>query len=166
MKLFKSIAIKLGYSETEVKVILFVISVMIIGGIIKLFNTNIESMNEIYNYTESDSIFYSIVNENLIDSNKNNFTSDVVNNQESLDFSQGNLKSPKKEIELKPKSINLNKASVQELSLLPGVGMKTAEAIVKYRQENKGFKSINEVMNIKGIGQAKFNKMKEFLTVE
>ena len=61
--------------------------------------------------------------------------------------------------------VNLNTAPVEQLERLPGVGPKTAARILEYRQKNGGFKKIEELMNVRGIGEKAFLKMKGQLTV-
>ncbi|MDD4495000.1 MAG: helix-hairpin-helix domain-containing protein [Eubacteriales bacterium] len=63
------------------------------------------------------------------------------------------------------KKININSASIAELDTLPGIGEATAEAIVKYREQNGVFKKIEDIMNIPGIKEAKFESIKDFITV-
>lgn len=58
--------------------------------------------------------------------------------------------------------IRLNSAAAEELEQLPGVGAVTAQRIVEYRSQH-GFAKIEDIMNVKGIGQAKFNKMRPYL---
>ncbi len=60
--------------------------------------------------------------------------------------------------------IDLNKASVQELTLLPGIGEKTARRIVEKRAELKGFSSVEELMEVKWIGKAKLEKIRDLVT--
>jgi comEA protein len=61
--------------------------------------------------------------------------------------------------------VNINTAPAEQLERLPGVGPKTAARIVEYRQKNGGFKKIEELMNVRGIGEKAFLKMKPQLTV-
>ena len=61
--------------------------------------------------------------------------------------------------------VNLNSASVAQLQTLPGIGASTAQRIVEYRQKNGSFKKIEELMNVKGIGEKSFLKLKSVITV-
>ncbi|MGX7201011.1 comEA protein [Enterococcus plantarum] len=60
--------------------------------------------------------------------------------------------------------INLNQASEAELQTLPGVGQKKAQEIIRYREENDGFKTIEEIKNISGFGEKTFEKLKDAIT--
>ncbi len=61
--------------------------------------------------------------------------------------------------------ININTATAEELTALDGIGEKTAENIIEYREKNNGFLDIEELMEVSGIGEAKFNKIKDNVTV-
>ncbi len=67
---------------------------------------------------------------------------------------------------LKPLLVNINQASAEELVKLPGIGPSYAEKIIKYRQENGGFKSAEELQKVKGIGDKKYIKIQRFVTVQ
>jgi competence protein ComEA len=61
--------------------------------------------------------------------------------------------------------VNINTASAAEFEALPGIGAKTAARIVEYRQKNGPFKKVEELMNIRGLGEKNFLKLKAQLTV-
>jgi len=61
--------------------------------------------------------------------------------------------------------ININTASLEELDSLDGVGPSTAQKIIDYRTENGGFKTVDEIKEVPGIGDAKFAAMKDSITV-
>jgi comEA protein len=61
--------------------------------------------------------------------------------------------------------ININTATAVQLEALPGIGPRTAQAIIDHRQKNGGFKKIEELMNVKGIGEKSFLKLKPMVTV-
>lgn len=60
--------------------------------------------------------------------------------------------------------VNINKATQTELEQLPGIGTSTALKIVEYRKTNK-FKTIEDIKNVSGIGEAKFDKIKDYITI-
>jgi competence protein ComEA len=62
-------------------------------------------------------------------------------------------------------TVNLNTASEADLEGLPGIGAKTAARIVEYRQKNGPFKKIEELMNVRGVGEKNFLKLKAQITV-
>jgi len=61
--------------------------------------------------------------------------------------------------------VNLNTATAAQLEALPGVGPALAQRIVEYRQQSGGFKKIEELMNVRGIGETSFLKLKALITV-
>ena len=61
--------------------------------------------------------------------------------------------------------VNINTASSVELQTLPGVGAATATRILEYRQKNGGFKKVEDIMNVRGIGEKTFLKLKPLITI-
>ena len=62
--------------------------------------------------------------------------------------------------------VNLNTATLEKLMTLPGVGESTAQKIIEYRNKNKKFKTIDELKSVSGIGDAKFNSLKDYIYVK
>ncbi len=62
-------------------------------------------------------------------------------------------------------TVNLNSATLDQLETLPGIGRVTAQRILEYRQKSGGFKKIEELMNVKGIGEKSFLKLKPLVVV-
>ena len=85
----------------------------------------------------------------------NNLNENVENNNDGNNSDEG-----------ENKKININSASKEELDSLPGVGEVTAQKILDYREENKEFKSIDEIKNVRGIGDNKFNDLKDYICIQ
>lgn len=61
--------------------------------------------------------------------------------------------------------VNINTASVEQLTTLPGVGPKLAARIVEYRQKSGSFRAAHDLLNVQGIGEKNFAKLEPFLSV-
>lgn len=68
-------------------------------------------------------------------------------------------------VETKNSKININTATQTELETLPGIGPSTATKIINYRKENGKFNSIEELKKVSGIGDSKYNKIKEMIRI-
>jgi len=64
-----------------------------------------------------------------------------------------------------PAPLNLNTATATQLEALPGIGPATAKRILEFREKNGSFKKIEELMNVPGIGEKSFLKLKPLITV-
>ena len=62
--------------------------------------------------------------------------------------------------------ININKASQAELETIPGIGPSTALKIINYRETNGKFSKIEDIKNVTGIGDSKYNNIKEYITIK
>jgi len=70
------------------------------------------------------------------------------------------------EIWVPGEKININKASLEQLVYLPGIGPELAKRIIEYREKNGKFASILELEKVKGIGEIKLQKIKEKIALE
>ena len=90
-------------------------------------------------------------------SSNQNLSNNTSNRNSNLDSNQANSSNTNK--------ININTAGIQELDAIPGVGEATANKILSYREENGNFRSIEEIKNVNGIGDKKYENMKESICV-
>ena len=67
---------------------------------------------------------------------------------------------------LADKKININSADVFTLTLLPGIGRETALNIIHYRSENGDYRSVDDLISVKGIGVKKLEKIKKYVSIE
>lgn len=65
-----------------------------------------------------------------------------------------------------PQTININKATEKEFETLPGIGPSLASKIIEYRNQNGKFESIEDIKNVNGIGDNKYEKIKDLITVK
>ena len=73
---------------------------------------------------------------------------------------------PEEEIAPDFPPVNINTAGIQELDTLPGIGESLARRIIAYREANGPFESVEEIMEVSGIGEAKFAELKDRITVD
>ncbi|MGB5530674.1 MAG: helix-hairpin-helix domain-containing protein [Ignavibacteriaceae bacterium] len=166
--MIKKISKKFGFTETEVLVILFLVTMFIVGFIYREFIKD-ETVTEYKNfdYSKEDSLFsyYSKLNPE-IDPDDSLLVSNLEIKKKVLELQDSQYYSKKETITLAEKSISLNLAGIEELIMLPGIGKKTAEKIILLRKERGKFKRLEEIMDVKGIGEIKFNKIKKFLYID
>lgn len=92
---------------------------------------------------------------------KNESTNEASNNTENY-ITKENLNSSNN---AKTSKVNINSATQTELETLPGIGPSTALKIINYRKEKGKFNKIEDIKNVNGIGENKFNKIKEFIKI-
>ena len=166
---FKELSKKIGFTETEIKVLLFLAISFLAGFVIKIVNDSSSPEYKNFDYSEQDSLFdfYTKKAEKNLEVEKEKKEKNPVDyKQEVLDFNPQNFENKEIAAPLLEKSVNINAADKESLKRLPGIGEKTAQNIIDYRSKTGGFKTLDELMEVKGIGTAKFNKIKKFLYIE
>lgn len=179
----------ISFTKNEIQVILFIVIVVTSGFAVKYYkHVFIENYDVIYDYTESDNKFRELsdkMNNRLLSANTDSsgFNSQNYESSENTDQtdeillkkilnSEDSLKeslklTKEKETDIPDTDIvNINTATKEELVDLPGVGESTAEKILDYRNEKKGFKRKEDLMNVKGIGKKKFDNIKKYIKTE
>lgn len=111
---------------------------------------DLNKLNLAYILSDGDKIYVPSKNEN----NKIDTYSEVIQT--------GNEMNNNIEVNM----ININKATLQELEKLPGVGASTANKIIAYRKENGGFNKPEDIKNVPGIGDSKYEAMKDMIKVK
>ncbi|MGQ9799304.1 MAG: ComEA family DNA-binding protein [Ignavibacterium sp.] len=156
---------KLNLTQTELKLLAFFIISLAAGLLIK-FVSGINEKTELsfYNYAKLDSIFFSVVENDT--NNPEILTKNVGYKQEVFDFSNRSFINVYAKQFPAEKSINLNKATKQELMNLPGIGEKTAENIIELRDRLTKFRKLEDLLKVKGIGSKKLDKIKKYLYID
>lgn len=163
--MFDKLSKKLNLTTTELKISGFLILTLFVGILIK-FITGVNEKTELtfFNYAQIDSIFFNS------DENDNNYSENVNKNvdykQEVFDFNERSFNKINSRQILAEKSINLNKASKQELMSLPGIGEATAENIIALRKKIGGFRKPEDLLKVKGIGSKKLDKIIKYIFID
>lgn len=113
-----------------------------------------DKLNLAYILQDGEKLYVPSKNETV---NKDYVSSEGGNNIVSNNFTNSDSKS---------NIININTATKEQLESLTGIGESTANKIIKYRQEKGKFKTISDIKNVPGIGNAKFEIIKDKITVK
>ncbi len=157
---------KIGFTTTELKVILFFSAVFLAGYAYKEFFLSNQQTQASFDYSEQDSLFNYYSNNNPGSEENLSSQNDIDIKREVLELTEAEFIKDKKSEPLTEKSINLNTAGITDLVRLPGIGEKTAENIIALREAKGKFRSVGELLEVRGIGEVKFNKIKKFLYIE
>ena len=84
----------------------------------------------------------------------------------AVDSNKSSQKNKIKELTVSKKLVNINTASVDELTGLKGIGKKIAQEIVKFRNETGGFQTPEDIMKVKGIGKAKYSAIRDYIILK
>ena len=106
---------------------------------------------------------HSFNNDEYVDLKNNNTNTSAVL---EVDIKEEIIKEDSSIDNFNEEKININTASIKELTKLNGIGDTIASSIIEYRNVNNGFKTIDEIKKVKRIGEKTFNKIKDFITVK
>lgn len=165
--MLKKFSHKFGFTETEGKVIIFFTAILLVGAGSKIFLQSPQpKLPASFDYSEEDSLFALAETEINLPVITKEKSENVDYKQEVLDFNKQNFQKNKSEPLPEEKSVDLNSATLEVLLTLPGIGKKTAENIVIYRNSNGKFNSLDDLLNVKGIGKSKLSKIKKYLYIQ
>ena len=146
-------------SKSERRALLLVSLVLAISAVIQWISPHQFSTRQ-FDYTLQDSLFKVLSTDTLPE------TPEISTEQPKSPASNSKKKKKKKKgHDLKPHSIDVNRADSKTLEKLPRIGPKTARAIIDYRTEHGPFKSIEELDNVKGIGPKTIEKLRPFIFI-
>lgn len=122
------------------------------GGLLE--DANLNNVNLAYPLSDGQKIYIPNTSDDETEEIQN------VSSESGKDVVEGEKK------DLNKAKTNINTAAQTELEELPGIGTSTAYRIIQYRQENGKFSSIEDIKNVSGIGEAKFNQIKDLICVK
>ena len=137
-----------------------------LGGINE--NADISNINLAYKLEDGMKIYIPTIQEKEKNtSNNTNITDTQDLTTQYVTASSGLIDSSTKNSETNQTTkVNINTATQSQLETLPGIGPSTASKIINYRKEKGNFKKIEDVKNVSGIGDSKFEKIKELICVK
>lgn len=159
----------IGFTRQDTLVISFLVLTFLGGLVVKYASWEPAPT---FNYSESDKQFEQSVKNAFNDIEKQPLSKERQSKLVQLNslsdslkksYESQNQKHPELKIE---KKININTAKAEDLELLPGIKETMANRIIDYRTRNGNFKKVEDIMNVKGIGEKKFANMKDYITVE
>jgi len=160
---------RIGLSSKEMLVIGFLAATFAAGVIIKY--SGCRAPQE-YDYSETDKNFETKLKSTFEELKQSAPDSSSKLRAQELKMLADSLginieQSTKEKTRIKPGTkLNLNLSTAAELETLPGIGRVMAERIVEYRESRGRFKTLNELKNVNGIGDKKFDDIKDFIVIE
>ncbi|MFZ1729450.1 MAG: helix-hairpin-helix domain-containing protein [Bacteroidota bacterium] len=155
-----SVAHRAGFTQNEAGVIVFLAVALLAGGASKAFrgeDVKAQKRPDVRQAMASqDSVFVALSEE----------SASAVSSIEIITSDRSDVESAAEKLSENPGIVSINRATRNELETLPGIGPATAEKIVAYRKEHGKFERIEDIMLVKSIGPKKFEKLRQFITLE
>ena len=142
--MLKRIVEWLALTKTERNVILFLVTTMILGAVIRLYQATFPALPQ-FDYRASDSTFAAL----------------SAASEDSVSSVPTSMRTGEESGKL-----NINTATKQQLMDLPGIGEVTAERILKYRKERGKFTTIEDLRGVKGISKNKLERLSPMITTQ
>jgi comEA protein len=134
-----------GFTPVESKVVLFLVAMFVLGIAVKTLRQDRELPR--FDYRTRDSLF-------VVRSEQSGMRG--IGTGAGAETARAPFSGRQKKI---PAIVDINSAGLDEFVALPGIGESLAERILLYREENGPFQSVEELMNVKGIGRKKFEQI-------
>lgn len=134
------------------------------GGLREDANTN--KINLAYILEDGMKVYIPSINDKENIENNNDNTEEYVKKDDQVNAINGSDDSSSNINNGKTSKININNATQTQLEELPGIGPSTALKIIQYREENGKFKSIEDIKKVSGIGESKYSKIKDLISVK
>jgi competence protein ComEA len=155
---------KIGFTARELNVILFLAGIFLISVALKFIFTGTKTnIPRNFNYSKEDSIFLNQIYGNSYVNDSPVEKEDAGLYKEKVLRLSGTQQTFEKKTLPALSSIDINTADIKTLSRLPGIGTKTAEKIIEYRDSKGRFSSPGELIKVKGIGKIKLDKIRPYL---
>jgi comEA protein len=155
-----SVAHRAGFTRNEAGVILFLVVALLTGGVLELLRGDAAGAQVRRDVrqalTEQDSVFTA----RSMDSLAAKPSAGVLDTDEARGSKAAGRNSGN------PAIVDINHAKEMDLETLPGIGPATAKKIVDYRAEHGRFNRLEDIMLVKSIGPKKFEKIRQFITLE
>ena len=143
------------------------------GGLLENADTSVINLSKnlfdemviiIYTYDEVNAMKNSNIIIQYVEKECNcpDIKNDACLSNDDTNYSDNNIDKNNESI---TKKVSINKASIEELTTLSGIGETKAKAIISYREENGNFSRIEDIMNVSGIGENIFAKIKDYITI-
>ena len=163
--MLKKLSEKIGFTVNELTIISFLLAILLVGAAAKFFIQSKDSIDyKTFSYAHDDSLFFS--DYSGIDSSNALGTSDSLSKSNVLGFKSRDFSRTAPKSTPGDNSIGLNKSGLTDLTLVPGIGKVTAKNIIELRNTRGKFSNLEELLDVKGIGDKKFNKIKRYFYID